>query len=490
MALKVGGQCEGYGGLFEALRTLLPVEHAWYAEMDENASKVLAHHYPDVPNHGDITSYDWSLAEQVSIVTAGWPCQPFSHAGKRAGSGDERHLWPTGVVPAIRALMPPLFVGENVRGLLTIENGQVFAEVLTDLDDLGYTVSWTTIGACKVGACHHRHRVFLAATLFKVRAPMSDPIAHRAGESWGPAQFVLFGDSSAVKWPASGFTAGGVAWELPVETCGADAQILPTPKATDTGTPGRRVSEGWRPPLSEALLNLLPTPRTSDTNGSGQHGNGGLDLRTAVAMLPTPLAQDAMRNRTSPGDLSRKSPALEAVVTMLPTPTVADSRGSRNATAGRSAAASANVNSGWPLSDVVFDGQIQSLLPTPRASDGEKGGPNQRGSSGDVMLPSAVQPERFGKYATAVRRHEIAYGLSAPNPTEPGRNGKPRLSAAFPEFMQGLPAGWLTDVIDRSAALKAAGNGVNPRQAAYAMSTLPTFRAAVAQLTPPVAVAA
>ncbi|MFF0378826.1 hypothetical protein [Actinoplanes missouriensis] len=130
------------------------------------------------------------------------------------------------------------------------------------------------------------------------------------------------------------------------------------------------------------------------------------------------------------------------------------------------------------------------MLPTPRASDGEKGGPNQRGSSGDVMLPAAVQPERFGKYAAAVRRHELAYGLSAPDPTEPGRNGKPRLSPAFPEFMQGLPPGWLTDVVERKDALKLAGNGVNPRQCAYALQLLPTFRAAVRELTAEVQVAA
>lgn len=106
------------------------------------------------------------------------------------------------------------------------------------------------------------------------------------------------------------------------------------------------------------------------------------------------------------------------------------------------------------------------------------------------MLPAAVQPERFGKYAAAVHRHEFAYGLVAPDPTEPGRNGKPRLSAAFPEFMQGLPPGWLTDVVDRKAALKAAGNGVNPRQAAYALPLLPTFRAAIAELTAPTATVA
>ncbi len=495
MKLKVGGQCEGYGGLFMALQQHLDVEHAWYAEIDLGASKVLAHHYPGVPNHGDITNPlntgpyglprrhltaprrarqavkrharrvdGWRrMAESVDVFTSGFPCQGFSVAGKRRGSTDERHLWPTGVLPAIEALMPPLVVLENVPGLLTIEKGAVFGRVLADLDGLGYAVSWTTVGACKVGACHHRHRVFIAATLAETRAPMSDPVAHRVVGGWVPAQSVLFGDAGAVRWPAAGFTSAGVAWELPADVCGAGSRVFPTPKASDTGTAGRRASEGWRPPLSEVLISLLPTPRVSDTSGAGVHGNGGLDLRTAVSMLPTPLASDA-RQRISPGDQARKSPALEAVFAMLPSPVAADSD-----------RVSETYGRGNPT-------LLGALLPTPRASDGVKGGPNQRGSSGDVMLPAAVQPERFGKYAQAVRRHELAYSLVVPEPTEPDRNNKPRLSPAFPEWMQGLKPGHLTNVVGRKDALRLAGNGVNWLQGAFALPTLPTFRAFVASL--------
>lgn len=453
--LTVGGQCEGFAGLFMALQQHLNVEHAWYAEVDSNASKVLAHHYPGVPNHGDITAYDWTQAERVDVFTSGFPCQGFSHAGKRKGSADERHLWPTGVLPAIRELMPPLVVLENVPGLLTIERGQVFGTVLADLDELGYSVSWTTVGACKVGACHHRHRVFIAATLTDVPVPMSDPVAHRRlgalSGGWAPAQDVLFGDFEALRWPSAGFTAGGTAWDMPVNTCGSTEHIL-------------------------------PTPRTSDTNGSGQHGNGGLDLRTAVAMLPTPVAHDdgkspeahlAMKSRmpggartqiTSLAVLARNALRQPGDAPMLPTPVAGDAD-----------RASATYSRGNPT-------LLGSLLPTPRASDGEKGGPNQRGSSGDVMLPAAVQPQRFGKYAAAVARHEVAFGLSAPDPTEPGRNGKPRLAPQFPEWMQGLPQGHITDVVDRAAALRIAGNGVNWRQCAYALSLLPSFRVAVKAL--------
>ena len=148
-----------------------------------------------------------------------------------------------------------------------------------------------------------------------------------------------------------------------------------------------------------------------------------------------------------------------------------------------------------------------NLLPTPRATDGTKGGPNQRGSSGDLMLPSAVNllptptavtrdrsPEeierrhgpggergsrgrnlddvsRWGDYAAAIARWESVIGRPAPDPTEPGKNGNPRLSPAFVEWLMGLPAGHVTDPaidLSRNHQLKALGNGVVPQQAAAA----------------------
>ena len=107
---------------------------------------------------------------------------------------------------------------------------------------------------------------------------------------------------------------------------------------------------------------------------------------------------------------------------------------------------------------------VVSIMPTPRATGGTKGGPNQRGSSGDVMLPSAVQDWR--EYEPAIRRQEQAFGYPAPLPTEPNKNGKPRLSAEFSSWLMGLEPGWITDTpgITRNEALKAAGNGVVPQQ--------------------------
>jgi len=118
------------------------------------------------------------------------------------------------------------------------------------------------------------------------------------------------------------------------------------------------------------------------------------------------------------------------------------------------------------------------LLPTPRASDGDKGGPNQRSSGGDPALPAAVQPQRWGRYAPAIARHERLTGRRAPEPTEPGPNG-PRLSPRFPEWLMCLPDGWVTAVpgISRAAKLRILGNGVIPLQGEAAAREL-TRRAA------------
>lgn len=130
-------------------------------------------------------------------------------------------------------------------------------------------------------------------------------------------------------------------------------------------------------------------------------------------------------------------------------------------------------------------GGAVGLLPTPRATDGTKGGPNQRGSSGDLMLPSAATllptPDaNMGNYAPAIARWEAVLGRPAPAPTEPtGRDGAHRLAPRFVEFMMGLPDGWVTDVgLTRNEQLKALGNGVVPQQAAAAIQHLLDVRAA------------
>lgn len=156
----VGSMCSGYGGLDMGLALALgPVEHAWFVEYDKHPSAILAHRFPGVPNYGDVKTTDWTAVERVDWLTAGYPCQPFSHAGKRAGADDPRHLWPA-VAHAIGVLRPGNVLLENVAGHVSLG----LADVLADLSGLGYDARWGVVRAADAGAPHGRARIFIVAT--------------------------------------------------------------------------------------------------------------------------------------------------------------------------------------------------------------------------------------------------------------------------------------------------------------------------------------
>ena len=154
--MRLGSLCSGIGGLELGVERALGALTVWQAEIDPHASKVLAHRFPGVPNIGDVR--DLTAMTPVDILTAGYPCQPFSTAGRRKGTDDPRHLWPA-VHAAIAHLGPSLVVLENVRGHLTLG----FDRVLGDLADIGYDAEWRVVRASDVGCCHQRARLFVAA---------------------------------------------------------------------------------------------------------------------------------------------------------------------------------------------------------------------------------------------------------------------------------------------------------------------------------------
>ena len=159
MTATVGSLFTGYGGLDMAVAAVYGGTVAWYSEIDKGCREVLATHYPETLNIGDITSVDWSQVTPVDILTGGYPCQPFSNAGNRKGKDDVRHLWPY-VCAAVDALRPQLVVLENVRGHLTLG----FEDVLADLSRVGYDVRWRVVRASEAGAPHGRARLFIVAT--------------------------------------------------------------------------------------------------------------------------------------------------------------------------------------------------------------------------------------------------------------------------------------------------------------------------------------
>ena len=508
-APRIGSICSGYEGLGAAVQDVIGGDLAWVADNDPGAAAVLACHYPDVPNLGDITEVNWGSVEQVDIMCGGFPCQDVSAAGARAGlkHGNRSGLWHE-FVKAIGAHRPRLVVIENVLGLLTARGdeptaGHLAAEagrdtitrllgwpenelalavsrgdkgrarvcrariarlrklhkqaagkcqwheqrliraigtVLASLAGLGYDAEWVVVTAAAAGACHRRARLFILAFPTETRTvPVpGDPVAVITDGVWLEPLENLFGSAPYTgRVPASGRMAGGRVYAAEPGPTEAGSGLLPTPRAWDEGGtpatwqerqqqvmeaghcrsgvplsraaaavteggdrllktptaqlavnggsqhPDKRRAGGHGPTLADQVEHelLLPTPRPQ-TNGGGAavesppNRQGGANLMTTVAaLLPPPNATDWKGSGAAVGRMRDGQPRTagdadltEAVAHLLPTPAARDGKG--RDMPGRAG--------GRSLPD--------TLLPTPRATDGT----NQRGSSGDLMLPSAV----------------------------------------------------------------------------------------------------
>lgn len=487
--------CSGYGGLDRAVAAAFGTPIAAHAEPEKLTAKagktgtklvpnpvlaVLEARFPGVPNLGDITAVDWTpWRERCTILCAGFPCQPFSAAGRQGGEDDERYLWPS-VHRAVMELAPEWVVLENVANIISIRGGEIWATILRDLREAGYDVAWGIFGACLVGACHHRHRMFLVA-----RRGLSRPAERWSGKPCAVQRGHVLptpvardastrGEGSAEYWEtkrASGWTGGA--------PLGAELALLPAPVAKDSESTAPTEWERNSLALRAQVLDFLRTPAARDGDQRGQgsvehmqrrmESGHTINLGDQLALLPTPRAGDGVNGMTYRN--ARDEPGgIAAMSLLLPTPVTTDARGARNATSGRRARS--EHHGGTTLGDLVFDG---TLLPTPRATDGTNGGPSQRGSSGDLAMGAAVQPQNFGRFTWAVDRWTDAFDAPPPAPTEtgmPGQRGGTRMAAPFPEWMMGLRAGYVTDILPRNDALRAIGNGVMPQQGYAAINVL------------------
>lgn len=437
-----GSLCTGTGSLDDAT----PGELAWYSEIEPAPVAALAERL-SAPNLGDMTKVNFSNEHHVDLLTSGDPCQSMSIAGGKNASKDDRFLWPH-VIDTIRKVKPREIFLENVQNIVSValvkgadgpegERGSVLKLRLDDLRAAGYAVKWMVLGACAVGAPHHRHRWFLRARFVGENAPVAERVMVKCGAPRGGARV-----------------------------------LLPTTRARDWkgGSTSVRPIDGG-PDLPTAV-SLLPTPTAADgSGGAGKSANGhdGYNLRTAVTLLPNPGAYDGSRGEPQDAEKRRaggRSVNLQdAVHGLLPTPTTRDTkrRNQRD-------------------DETCLPGAVHALLPTPTASSY---GNNQGGAAGRVgpirhsldsmarmdLLPIG-RAEHFGKFAAAVALWEQITGMPVPEPTVPAPRGGRRLNPELSEWMMGYRRGQLTATMDRNAALKAAGNGVVKLQARAAWDLL------------------
>jgi len=166
--MRHGSLFSGIGG-FDLAAEWMGWENVFHCEWMPFPRQVLHHHFPNSISYEDITKTDFTIHRgSIDILTGGFPCQPYSSAGKRLGKEDERHLWPH-MLRAIQEIEPTYVVGENVRGITNWNGGLVFEEVCAELENEGYEVIPFILPACAVGAPHRRDRVWFVAHSLRSR---------------------------------------------------------------------------------------------------------------------------------------------------------------------------------------------------------------------------------------------------------------------------------------------------------------------------------
>jgi len=483
MTLRIGSLCSGYAGLDMAIQSVIGGELAWVADNDPGASKILAHHYPRVPNLGDLSEVDWGSVEPVDVAAMGFPCQDVSCAGARAGlrEGNRTGVW-NYCATAISVLRPPLVIIENVRGLLSAyadsnmepcpwcvgDAGdelvlRACGAVLGDLASLGYDAEWTVVSAADAGAPHRRERVFIVAW----------PAADTAGARWGRGEDARADSCDAGTW----------SWGVEPERGRADV----TEDADGAAGGERRKSAPGQTPGGRARADAGRPDRTPPAHAQGD----GRDERRPEPARLSRRPDAPVSGPTSPADPGREGLEVRAVEHDGPErPTAERGRGNAPANTGCVRLEGLRPDPGphtgrsAPVAWGQGPARSDSAPADPQGERRTRWNGTQPQLVHDGPEPAHADPYRgtWGAYEPAIRRWEATLRRPAPSPTEPGRTGD-RLSPAFVEFMMGLPDGWITDVpgLSRNDQLKALGNGVVPQQAALALRLLlPSLTAAAA----------
>jgi DNA (cytosine-5)-methyltransferase 1 len=509
MSLRIGSLFTGTGALDLAVMDVFDAEVVWHSQYeppdkngkeDKNqyAAKILAHHWPTVPNLGDVTAIDWpAVIEEhgpVDIVTGGFPCTDVSSAGQRAGlTPDTRSgLW-TRMAHAISILQPRLVIIENVEGLLSApaDRGlgldaealeeearagrilRALGAVLGDLASIGFDAEWARVAASEVGAPHGRKRVFIYAW----------PAALDAGglgRGDGPRILGRLGTAGR------GAEASADAADLGHER-GRDARDGWTGPANSDLAPADPGSTGLEVGRVEPDRHELPTAErggresAADTAGDPRRFGDGNDVRAGGGA-------DGLRQAPGGGaaaDTDSIESERRGVAGVLGSQAAAEPcEGDQRERAGDAAR-----DSGEAATDADGRGreghQERDRGPEDGQPQGERGldavgrgvrraaptDTDQLGRRADVLDLRPGQPDLdWGAYGPAIRRWETILGRPAPWPTD----ALGRLSPVFTEWLMGLPDGWVTDTpgLTRPAMLRALGNGVVRQQAAAALRLL------------------
>lgn len=209
--MRHGSLFSGIGG-FDLAATSMGWENVFQCEKEEFCQRVLQFYWPNAKLYGNVREFDATIYRgTVDVLSGGFPCQPFSLAGKRKGTADDRYLWPE-MCRIINEVRPRWVVGENVFGLLNWRRGMVFEQVQVDLEAAGYEVWAYILPAAGVGAPHRRERVWIVAHAGGDgcgRYPPTAEIGHRGDEAG------IKGEHDANALPGGGIPADsdGAGWE-------------------------------------------------------------------------------------------------------------------------------------------------------------------------------------------------------------------------------------------------------------------------------------
>jgi DNA (cytosine-5)-methyltransferase 1 len=253
--MKHGSLFSGIGG-FDLAAHWMGWENAFHCEWMEFPRKVLDYYFPEADSHVDICKTDFKKYEgNVDIITGGFPCQPFSMAGKRKGSEDERYLWHE-MLRTIQEVKPKYVIAENVLGLTNIEDGLVFEQVWSDLEVAGYEVQPFVLPAASKGAPHQRQRIWIIAYRESIRRSgggcehgekinKNEKWFCQCGQEWSKvgAKFERYSS----KWNAT-------------NTCGIGSQC----KGESTELGRQRLGFGDQPPTWDTFPSESPICGTND----------------------------------------------------------------------------------------------------------------------------------------------------------------------------------------------------------------------------------